>query len=114
MTGESERVTARESSIWDAHRTRRARRCKARVVEEIPAQRDGPVAPLPDGDYDAFIVWAERRDDALVFELTLTTGTDKGALFSVAAAIETDADPIALVGLPCTLSVRDARPRVRL
>lgn len=79
-----------------------------------PAEHDEPSTPLPDGDYDAFIVWAERRDDALVFELTLTTGADKGALFSVAAAIETDADPIVLVGLPCTLSVRDSRPRVRL
>jgi len=81
-----------------------------------PASGGPPAAsaPLPDGDYDAFIVWAEKRDDALVFELTLTTGDDKGALYSIAAAITTEADPIALVGLPCTLTVRDSQPRVRL
>ncbi len=73
-----------------------------------------PPAPLPDGEYDAFIVWVDKRDDTLVFEVTLTTGPDKGALYSVAAAISTEADPVALVGLPCTLSVRDSRPRVRL
>lgn len=73
-----------------------------------------PGAPLADGDYDAFIVWVEERDGALVFELALMTGDDRGAVYNVVAAIRTEADPVALVGLPCTLRVRDSQPRVVL
>ena len=68
--------------------------------------------PLADGIYDAFVVWAEERDDgALALDLTITTGARKGDVVSVRA---TDAhrDALALVGMPCTLHVRDGRPRV--
>jgi hypothetical protein len=68
--------------------------------------------PLVDGVYDAFIVWAEERDDgAIALDLTITTGARKGDVVSVRA---TDApqDAIALVGVPCTLHVRDGHPRV--
>jgi hypothetical protein len=68
--------------------------------------------PLTDGAYDAFIVWAEERDDgAVTVDLTITTGAHKGDVVSVRA---TDAphDAIALVGMPCTLYVRAGEPAI--
>ena len=68
--------------------------------------------PLADGVYDAFIVWAEERDDGTIaLDLTITTGARKGDVVSVRA---TDAprDAIALVGMPCTLHVSAGQPRV--
>jgi hypothetical protein len=42
--------------------------------------------PLADGVYDAFIVWAEERDDgAIALDLTITTGVHKGEVVSVRA-----------------------------
>jgi hypothetical protein len=70
-------------------------------------------AQLEDGSYDAFIVWADTRDDDhLSFELTFTTGTHKGDVITVLA--RSTEDPIALIGLPCTLVVADGEPRVDL
>jgi hypothetical protein len=68
--------------------------------------------PLADGVYDAFIVWAEERDDrTIALDLTITTGERKGDVVSVRA---TDAphDAIALVGMPCTLQVSSGQPRI--
>jgi hypothetical protein len=66
---------------------------------------------LADGRYDAFIVWAEARDDHRVaFDLTFTTGEHKGDVLTVLA--RSSADPIALVGLPCTLVVENGEPRI--
>jgi hypothetical protein len=68
--------------------------------------------PLADGMYEAFVVWAEEREDgALALDLTITTGARKGDVVSVRA---TDApqDAIALMGIPCTLHVSDGQPRV--
>jgi hypothetical protein len=68
--------------------------------------------PLVDGVYDAFIVWAEERDDgAIALDLTITTGAHKGDVVSVRA---TDAprDAIALVGMPCTLYVNAGEPSI--
>ena len=68
--------------------------------------------PLADGMYDAFIVWAEEREDGTIaLDLTITTGAQKGDVVSVRA---TDAphDAIALVGMPCTLQVRAGEPRI--
>jgi hypothetical protein len=68
--------------------------------------------PLANGVYDAFVVWAEERDDgALALDLTITTGARKGDVVSVRAS-NAPQDAIALVGLPCTLHVRDGQPRV--
>jgi hypothetical protein len=68
--------------------------------------------PLSDGMYDAFIVWAEERGDgALALDLTITSGAHKGDVVSVRAA-DAPQDAIALVGIPCTLRVRDGEPRV--
>jgi hypothetical protein len=68
--------------------------------------------PLADGVYDAFIVWAEERDDgAIALDLTITTGAHKGDVVSVRA---TDApqDATALVGMPCTLRVSAGEPEI--
>ncbi len=68
-------------------------------------------AALDDGQYDAFIVWAEARDDGrIAFDLTLTTGSNKGDVLTVLA--RSTRDPIALVGLPCTLVVEHGDPRI--
>jgi hypothetical protein len=70
-------------------------------------------AALDDGAYDAFVVWAERRDDGRVtFDLTITTGVYKGETLGVSGPATRD--PIDLVGLPCTLVVEDGQPRVEL
>jgi hypothetical protein len=70
-------------------------------------------AQLIDGRYDAFILWADARDDDRVaFDLTITTGVHKGEVITVLA--RSRADPIALVGLPCTLVVELGEPRLEL
>jgi hypothetical protein len=68
--------------------------------------------PLADGVYDAFVVWAETRDDgAIALDLTITTGACKGDVVSV-RAMDTPRDAIDLIGVPCTLHVRASEPRV--
>jgi hypothetical protein len=68
--------------------------------------------PLADGVYDAFVVWAETRDDGTIaLDLTITTGASKGDLVSVRAT-NAPRDAIDLVGLPCTLNVRAGAPMV--
>jgi hypothetical protein len=68
--------------------------------------------PLADGVYDAFVVWAETRDDgAIALDLTITTGARKGDVVSVRAT-SAPRDAIDLVGLPCTLRVSSGRPTV--
>jgi hypothetical protein len=68
--------------------------------------------PLADGVYDAFVVWAETRDDgAIALDLTITTGARKGDVVSV-RAMDTPRDAIDLIGVPCTLHVRASQPRV--
>lgn len=70
-------------------------------------------AQLLDGRYDAFIVWAEARDDgAVAFDLTITTGVHKGDVLTVLGPSR--ADPITLVGLPCTLIVEDGTPTLEM
>ena len=68
--------------------------------------------PLADGVYDAFVVWAELRDDgALTIDLTITTGAHKGDVVWVRAATA-PRDALDLVGLPCTLRVSAGEPRI--
>lgn len=70
-------------------------------------------ASLPDGDYDAFVVWAETRaDGAISLDLTITTGARKGGVVSVRAA-HLERESVDLVGLPCTLVVEHGAARVR-
>jgi hypothetical protein len=68
---------------------------------------------LLDGRYDAFIVWAEARDSGgVAFDLTITTGIHKGDVLTVLGTSR--ADPITLVGLPCTLIVQDGEPTLEM
>ena len=70
-------------------------------------------AQLLDGRYDAFIVWAEARDDgAVAFDLTITTGAHKGDVITVIGPAH--GDPIDLVGLPCTLIVDGGTPTLEM
>jgi hypothetical protein len=87
---------------------------------------------LEDGRYDAFIVWADERDDArdaardmpvdqeqrarVELQLTITSGAHKGEVLEIVAsnigAFTRTRDPIDLVGLPCTLVVERGAPRI--
>jgi len=68
---------------------------------------------LLDGRYDAFIVWAEGRDDGKVaFDLTITTGHNRGDVITVIGPAH--GDPINLVGLPCTLIVENGTPTLEI
>jgi hypothetical protein len=60
---------------------------------------------LEDGRYDAFIVWAEERDDGLALECTITTGAHRGEVVDIVRPRAANVDALALVGLPCTLVV---------
>jgi hypothetical protein len=68
-------------------------------------------AQLDDGRYDAFVVWAEARDDGrIACDLTITTGAHKGEVLTVLA--RATGDPLAFVGLPCNLFVEEGIPRI--
>jgi hypothetical protein len=80
---------------------------------------------LPDGIYDAFVVWAETvGEDEISLELAITTGVHKGEMVSVrmrhprpparGAFGRGAVDPFDLVGLPCRLVVEDGSPRLEL
>ena len=63
------------------------------------------MTPLDDGTYDAFIVWAERRDNGVALELTITTGAHRGDVINIVTSTFATRDALDLVGLPCTLEV---------
>jgi hypothetical protein len=68
---------------------------------------------LRDGVYDAFVVWADARDDGRVaLELTITTGAHKGEVVTVNATNLQTRDVLDFVGLPCTLHVSAGQPRI--
>jgi hypothetical protein len=68
---------------------------------------------LADGTYDAFIIDAEERDNAIALELTITTGTHRGDVVSVVTSDFATRDPIDLIGLPCILVVTGETLRIR-
>jgi hypothetical protein len=67
---------------------------------------------LDDGSYDAFIVWAEQRDNGVALELTITTGAHRGDVFNVVTSTFAARDALDLVGLPCTLIVDGDQLRI--
>jgi hypothetical protein len=67
---------------------------------------------LSDGTYDAFILWAEQRDDNVALECTITSGEQRGAVVNIVTSSFVARDPLSLVGLACTLLVRDNEIRV--
>ena len=70
------------------------------------------VIMLDDGTYDAFIVWAETRDDGLALCCTITSGTHRGDVVDIVTSNFASRDAMSLVGLPCTLHVRGDEIRV--
>jgi len=63
-------------------------------------------ARLEDGRYDAFIIWADARDDERVeIQLAITAGRYKGDVVEIVAEKFVTRDPLDLAGLPCTLVV---------
>jgi hypothetical protein len=67
---------------------------------------------LPDGTYDAFILWAEPRDAGVALECTITSGERRGDVINIVTSSFVARDPISLVGLSCTLIVSDNEIRV--
>ncbi len=61
---------------------------------------------LGDGTYDAFIIWAEQHDDGVALECTITTGERRGEVINIVTSSFVARDPLSLVGLPCSLTVR--------
>ena len=70
------------------------------------------MSTLNDGTYDAFIIWAEQRDDGVALECTITSGESRGDVINIVTSSFVARDPLSLVGLPCTLIVRDNEIRV--
>ena len=64
------------------------------------------MTPLDDGSYDAFIVWAEPRDDGVALELTITTGAHRGDVINIVTSTYAARNAFDCIGLPCTLVVR--------
>ena len=103
--------------------TRRAftSKCRCSVISLPEQPRDDhcvmhrPASqPLEDGRYDAFIVWAERRENGIALECTITDGPHRGDVVDLtSSALATD-DEFTLVGMPCTLLVTGDDIRVQL
>jgi len=67
---------------------------------------------LPDGRYDAFILSAESRADAVAVSCAITTGPHRGDVVDLVSTQFATRDPIALIGRPCTLVVRGGEIRI--
>ena len=67
---------------------------------------------LPDGRYDAFILSAESRADAIAVSCAITAGPHRGDVVDLVSTQFATRDPIALLGLPCTLVVRGDEIRI--
>ena len=66
---------------------------------------------LEDGTYDAIIVDAEEREDGRVScEVTLLDGAHKGDMVTIVADLTMD--PLDLLAIPATLTVRDGEPHL--
>ena len=48
---------------------------------------------LPDGTYDAFILWAEQRDDGVALECTITSGERRGDVVNIVTSSFVARDP---------------------
>ena len=84
------------------------------MSDERESALDGqlPDAKLGDGRYDAFILSAESRADAIAVSCAITTGTHRGDVVDLVSKTLTTRDPFALVGIPCTLVVEGDAIRV--
>ena len=83
------------------------------IVRRLRAStRATPMSTLNDGTYDAFIIWAEQRDDGVALECTITSGESRGDVINIVTSSFVARDALSLVGLPCTLIVSDNEIRV--
>jgi hypothetical protein len=73
------------------------------------------VSPLADGSYDAVVVDASAGDDGSIgVDVAIVAGPAKGEVVSLRTADLGDTDPLGLLGVPATLTVRDGAPSLRL
>jgi hypothetical protein len=71
------------------------------------------MSELTDGVYDALVVDAEEREPGTVaVELTIVAGPAKGEVVALVSS-GWSGDPLDLLGVPATLTVRDGEPSVR-
>ena len=83
------------------------------IVRRLRAStRATPMSTLNDGTYDAFIIWAEQRDDGVALECTITSGESRGDVINIVTSSFVARDALSLIGLPCTLIVSDNEIRV--
>jgi hypothetical protein len=68
---------------------------------------------LADGAYEALCVDAVEDGEAIVLSITIVAGEHKGEVVDVRAT-GLRADPLDLLGTPCTLTVADGEPAVDL
>jgi hypothetical protein len=79
----------------------------------MPDERESALdGQLPDGRYDAFILSAESRGDAIALSCAITTGPHRGDVVDLVSTQFTTRDPMTLIGLPCTLVVRGDEVRI--
>lgn len=64
---------------------------------------------LPDGDYEGSVVDAQSHDDRATLSIAITAGTHRGEVVDIASTASDD-EIVALLGLPCALSVRSGVP----
>jgi hypothetical protein len=88
--------------------------CRAKSSDIIGRTREYLSMTLADGSYDAFIVWAERRDDGLALECTIVSGEHRGDVVNIVSRAFATRDELTLVGMPCTLVVAGDAIRVEL
>jgi hypothetical protein len=71
---------------------------------------------LPDGTYDAMVVDASRHNDdsSISVEVAIIAGPAKGEVVSLRTADLASTDPLDLLGLPATLTVRSGAPSLHL
>jgi len=68
---------------------------------------------LADGTYDAIVIDAERVEDGVRLELTITSGPHRGDVVAVRATHLT-MDPVNVLGIPARIVVANNTPRVEL
>ena len=79
----------------------------------MPDERDDALEQaLADGRYDAFILSAEARDNGVALSCAITSGAHRGDVVDLVSTTLTARDPLALLGLPCTLVVEGDSIRV--
>jgi hypothetical protein len=71
---------------------------------------------LPDGSYDVLVVDASRpgEDGSISVEVAIIAGPAKGQVVSLRTTGLAGTDPLDLLGLPATLTVRAGEPALHL